>query len=201
MTDESPDYNLAVIRDLILDAFDPDSFRQLFFFSNNLKLKPVFKLFSPSDNLPLMAARTIAFCEQRLALPDLLEAIKKANPYQYGRYEERLRRTTSPEPAIPDAQERQFEPLHIDPDDPPIAAIRGLLLAAFTARGLHDFCQDRPDFRPLITRFGADLALDGMVAELIEYCSTQLLWDTLLAEVARVNPTQYTRFEPRLRQT
>jgi hypothetical protein len=86
----------------------------------------------------------------------------------------------------------------IDPDDPPIAAIRKLLEAAFTVESLKRFCQDRPDFRPLLTRFSASDGLSDMVERVIVYCAEFLLWDRLLAEVEEVNPRQYARFGPRL---
>ena len=90
-------------------------------------------------------------------------------------------------------------PIQVDPDNPPIAAIRELLEAAFTPPKLRSFCQDRPQFRDLIHHFGPGHGLEDMVGEVIDYCRTQLLWDELLAEVAVANPKQYARFEPRLR--
>jgi hypothetical protein len=101
----------------------------------------------------------------------------------------------------PSPPEPEFGPLHVDPVDPPIRAIRDLLLAAFTPKKLYQFCHDRSDFRPLLTGVGAGLVLDEMVAAVISYCEKNLLWDELLAEVAKENPRQYTRFEPQLRQT
>jgi len=88
--------------------------------------------------------------------------------------------------------------LHIDPDNPPIATIRELLLAAFTSKDLRRFCQDRPAFRPIVARFGSGHGLDDMVDRVIDYSRTQFLWDDLLAEVAQLNPRQYARFKSRL---
>lgn len=86
----------------------------------------------------------------------------------------------------------------IDPDNPPIAAIRDLLEAAFTTSSLRRFCQDRPRFRSLVTRFSTSDGLSDMVERVIVFCDEYLLWDELLAEVKEVNPRQYKRFEPRL---
>jgi hypothetical protein len=94
----------------------------------------------------------------------------------------------------------QFERLHIDPDDVPYAAIRELLETAFDAETLRRFCQDRPDFEPLLRRFSPADGVSDMVDEILGYCRTELLWDELLAEVARVKPRQYARFELDLRQ-
>jgi len=88
---------------------------------------------------------------------------------------------------------------HIDPDNPPVAAIRNLLLAAFTPEDLRRFCQNQPAFRPLIASFSSGHGLDDMIDRVIDYCRTKLMWDELLAEVARVNPRQYARFESSLR--
>jgi len=89
---------------------------------------------------------------------------------------------------------------HIDPDNPPTATIRDLLTAAFTPENLRRFCQDRHGFQPAVAKFGPGHGLDDMVDRVIDHCRTQLLWDELLTGVAQVNPRQYARFEPRLRE-
>ncbi len=53
-----------------------------------------------------------------------------------------------------------------------IAVIRNLLEAAFTPQSLRRFCQDRPAFRPLVKRFGANDGLVDMVERVITYCQT-----------------------------
>jgi hypothetical protein len=80
-----------------------------------------------------------------------------------------------------------------------LAAIRQLLLAAFTPEEFRRFCYDSPTFRPVINRFGLPYRLDDMVDELITYCDNYLLFPELLAELKQYNPRQYTRFEPELR--
>ncbi|MGD8624869.1 MAG: effector-associated domain EAD1-containing protein, partial [Anaerolineae bacterium] len=87
---------------------------------------------------------------------------------------------------------------HIDPDNPPYAALHELLTAAFGAEELRRFCQDRPAFRPVVDRLGPGFGLDDMVDQLIEYTATRLLWDELLAGVAQERPAQYERFAPQL---
>lgn len=98
------------------------------------------------------------------------------------------RPATAPQPVIPP----------IDPDNPPIAAIREMLEAAYTPKTLKLFCQDRPVFRPLVSRFSPSDGLVDMVEQVIVYCSEFLLWDKLLVEVKAERPRQYSRFEPRL---
>lgn len=64
-----------------------------------------------------------------------------------------------------------------------IAAIRRLLLTAFTAKDLRRFCWDRPILRPVITSFGPDHGLDDMVDRVIDYCETRPLWREFLKAV------------------
>ena len=75
-----------------------------------------------------------------------------------------------------------------------IAAIRQLLLAAFTPEELRRFCEDRPDFQLVVRRFGPGHGHDDMVDELITYCRNFLLFPELLAELKQYNPRQYARF-------
>jgi hypothetical protein len=87
-----------------------------------------------------------------------------------------------------------------EPQTHNIGAIRRLLLAAFTPEGLRHFCQDHPPFQPVVPRFGPGQGLDDMVAEVIDHCQTQLLFDELLAQVQAENPRQYARFGPYSRE-
>lgn len=80
-----------------------------------------------------------------------------------------------------------------------LAAIRSLLEAAFgKAADLRRFCQDRPAFRPIVNVFGSAHGLDDMIADVVDYCETRLLFHELLREVQEYNPAQYARFEQRL---
>jgi hypothetical protein len=76
-----------------------------------------------------------------------------------------------------------------------LAAIRQLLLAGFTPETLRRFCQDRRDFRPIVSDFGPGQSLNTMIDRVVDYCETQALWAEFLAEVKRKNPNQYARFE------
>jgi formylglycine-generating enzyme required for sulfatase activity len=77
---------------------------------------------------------------------------------------------------------------------PDIAAIRQLLLAAFTPEELRRFCHDRPDFRMVVRRFSPRHSLEDMADELITYCENFLLFPELLAEIKEANPRQYARY-------
>ncbi|HSJ58267.1 MAG TPA: ATP-binding protein, partial [Anaerolineae bacterium] len=78
------------------------------------------------------------------------------------------------------------------------AAIRELLLAAFTADDLHRFCQDRADFRQVLRNVGAKPSLNELADQILTHCETHLLFDPLLAQVRQLVPRQYEHFEPRL---
>jgi formylglycine-generating enzyme required for sulfatase activity len=75
-----------------------------------------------------------------------------------------------------------------------IAAIRQLLLAAFTPEELRRFCYDRPDFRPVANRFGPGHGHDDMVDELITYCDNYRYLPELLTELKQANPRQYAHY-------
>ena len=81
------------------------------------------------------------------------------------------------------------------------AAIRELLLGAFTSETLRRFWLDRLTFRPVVSEFASTHGLADMVDEVLDYCRTQRLWDEPLAEVEQVNPRQVRHFEPQLRET
>jgi hypothetical protein len=76
-----------------------------------------------------------------------------------------------------------------------------LLKAAFTARELRRFCQDRPAFRSLLDRFGVDLRLEDMADDVIEYCQKRGLFSDLLGAIWEFNPVQYERYFPRIHAT
>jgi formylglycine-generating enzyme required for sulfatase activity len=78
-----------------------------------------------------------------------------------------------------------------DTPEPDIAKIRRLLLEAFTPEDLRRFCEDRPDFRPVVRRFGPGHGHDDMADELITYCKNFRFFPELLAEVKQVRPRQY----------
>jgi len=105
---------------------------------------------------------------------------------------------TPSEVPVQPSEPAQFERLHIDPEHVPYAAIRDLLEAAFDAGTLRSFCQDRPAFEPLLRCFGPADGLASLVAKVLEYCRTELLWDELLTEVEGANPRQYARFQEHL---
>ncbi len=77
-----------------------------------------------------------------------------------------------------------------------VAAIRALILDAFSPRTLRQFCQDRPDFRPLLDEFGEGAGLADMAEAVITHCEKKVLFRALLAEIERVNPRQFERHRP-----
>jgi hypothetical protein len=87
-------------------------------------------------------------------------------------------------------------------DDAPdynLAAIRELLLEAFTAEDLRRFCLEDRRFRPICNRFGPNHGLDDMVDQVIDHCRTHSLWPEFLAAVQQARPSTYARFADRVR--
>jgi hypothetical protein len=85
--------------------------------------------------------------------------------------------------------------------EPELAAVRDLLLAAFTAPELRRLflCTSKAELQPLAREFSPNDNLPAMVDRTIEFCQTRALVPELLAEVQRANPRQYASFASRLR--
>jgi len=90
--------------------------------------------------------------------------------------------------------------IYIDPDNPPVAAIRELLEAVFfnAPDDLHRLCLQDKLFRPVVKQFGSNHGLDDMIDNLISYCFQYILWNDLLTMVADRNQAQFDRFAPKL---
>ena len=77
------------------------------------------------------------------------------------------------------------------------AAVRELLMAAFSDEELTTFCYD--NFRPVYEEFATGMSRTGKVQRLVETCDRRGEIAGLLARVERANPYQYDRFRNRLR--
>ena len=77
------------------------------------------------------------------------------------------------------------------------AAVRELLMAAFSDEELMTFCFD--DFRPVYEEFTTGMSRTGKVQRLVESCDRRGETEKLLARVEQANPYQYDRFRNRLR--
>jgi hypothetical protein len=91
-------------------------------------------------------------------------------------------------PSNTDSQDQQIN----------LAAIRSLLLAAFTPEDLRRFCQDRPQFRPIVARFGPGHDFEDLVDRVMDYGETHLLWDESPVAVKQDNARHDARFEAKL---
>ena len=87
-----------------------------------------------------------------------------------------------------------------DPNNPPTAAIRDLLTAAFTAEELRRLFlyTENPALRPLTQAFGPNDGLTALVEKTITFCQTRDLLPDLLRQVEKERPRQYARFAGRL---
>jgi hypothetical protein len=81
------------------------------------------------------------------------------------------------------------------------AAVRDLLLAAFTAEDLRRLFlyTSNADLHPLLQAFSPSDGLAAMVDKTITFCQTRDLLPDLLREVEGANPRQYAHFAQRLR--
>jgi hypothetical protein len=98
--------------------------------------------------------------------------------------------------AAPAARETPQPPAPSDTRSYDLAAVRDLLLAAFTAPDLRRLFlyTANAELRPLAQAFSPNDGLVAMVDRVIEFCHTRDLVPDLLAEVQRTNPRQYARF-------
>lgn len=78
-------------------------------------------------------------------------------------------------------------------------AIRNLLQDALSAQELGQFCGDRPTFEPVLDLFGPKFSKSEMVDTLLEYCQRREMLPYLLAEIKKVNPRQYDKYESDLK--
>lgn len=82
------EYNLAVIRRLLLEAF---TVGDLSYFCFDIPdFRPVYNEFSPAMDKAEMVHRILTFCHKNLLIEKLLQAVKKHNPPQFDRFEAEL---------------------------------------------------------------------------------------------------------------
>lgn len=85
----------------------------------------------------------------------------------------------------------------IKPVDYDLRVVRNLLMAALTDDDLTALCFDH--FRTVYEEFSVGMSKGQKVQRLIEYCERHLELDRLLDITRRLNPVQYSRFEPHLK--
>lgn len=79
-----------------------------------------------------------------------------------------------------------------------VAAIRKLLIAAFTAAELRRLCYDHPKFKAISDQCPMGCGIEDIADRLTEYCEKRLLFPDLLDGVRDANPGQYERFASQL---
>ena len=84
------EYDLAVVRDLLLRAFTAADFRRLFLYTSHPDLGLLTHEFGEGEGLASMVDTVIEQCKTKDLLPDLLHEVRGANPWMYARYEPRL---------------------------------------------------------------------------------------------------------------
>jgi len=99
MVDESQRYNLSAVRDLLLDAFNAEELRQLFYFAQTPELREIPDQFAEGDSLSAMVRKAVRYCDSRFLMGEMLAEVKAANPRAYERCEALLEASPAPEPA------------------------------------------------------------------------------------------------------
>ncbi len=83
---------VEVVQELLLAAFTAQELRRVFLFArSDSPLRPLVNQISKGDSLSETVDKVIEYCAVQLLFRELLEAVKKANPRQYARFEGRLR--------------------------------------------------------------------------------------------------------------
>lgn len=77
-------YDLAAVRGLLLDAFNPESLHAFLYYQE--RFRPIIKSFGPGHGFAEMVDRVIQYCHERLMLEELLRAVETDNRPQYQRW-------------------------------------------------------------------------------------------------------------------
>jgi serine/threonine protein kinase len=88
MTNDTQEYNIAKIRQLLLAAFTPEELRR--FCYDHATFRPVLDAFGLGQGFAAMVDRLVEYCDRHLLLDDLLASVKRHNPGRYARFEPHL---------------------------------------------------------------------------------------------------------------
>jgi hypothetical protein len=82
----APAFDTAVVRELLIAAFSDEDLTTFCYDY----FRPVYEEFAGGMSRTGKVQRLVEYCERKGRLPELLEGVERANPYQYGRYRGRL---------------------------------------------------------------------------------------------------------------
>ncbi len=85
MTEESQTYNLRVLRELLIDAFDTEELRSLV--SHDPKLGGLIRRFAPAHPITVMAEEAVSWCDRRGFISYLVQRIEEERPEKYQLFE------------------------------------------------------------------------------------------------------------------
>lgn len=88
LLEDSDQYNLAALRELVLDAFMLGELER--FCRDRQAFRPVLTHFGQKYSQEEVVDVLLEYCRTRVLFPDLLAEIHKSNPKQYERHYERL---------------------------------------------------------------------------------------------------------------
>ena len=87
---------------------------------------------------------------------------------------------------------------HVHRDRYGLAAIRALMVDAFTVDELKEFCFDRPEFAPALDRFVKDADKPKQVMLLIGFCQRHVLFNELLVGLREERFELYKKYYARI---
>ena len=100
MTNDTPEPDIAQIRQLLLAAFTPEDLHR--FCHDRPTFRPVVNRFGRPYRLDDMADELITYCENYLLFPELLAELQQYNPRQYARFIEQKASKDKPPTHTPD---------------------------------------------------------------------------------------------------
>jgi tetratricopeptide (TPR) repeat protein len=110
MSDDTTEYNLKAIRELLLAAFTAKSLRR--FCRDAPRFHPICHDFAPSDGLNELVDKVIDYCQTRTLWKEFLAAVEQARPKTYARFAEHVQESApdEPPPPVPPEAEEEIEP-------------------------------------------------------------------------------------------
>ena len=99
MSDDTTDYNLKAIRELLLEAFTAEDLRR--FCLDDPRFRPICDRFGHGHGLDDMVDQVIDHCRTHSLWPEFLATVEQARPDTYARFADRLPTSASPSQAPP----------------------------------------------------------------------------------------------------
>ena len=173
------DYNLAHIRQLLVEGFTADELHRLLRYQPSLR--PIDLRLGPADGMDDMVDVILSWTGPRLILHELLTAAERANPRRYALHRPYFRQDTG-QPARPKTYD--------------LARIQALFEQIFDSESLYSFCRERAGIWPIWKEISSDDHLARMIYRVLACAERQVLLEDLLAEIQAAYPAAYEQGKP-----